>query len=303
MLLGERGTSLHNITIILNVGSGTGCNNSLLERIRMAFHASGVDVRMRIADRFTSPESLARAALAQGDRVLVAAGGDGTISAVASALVGTEAALGVLPIGTLNHFAKDMGIPLELERAAAVIQAGKIATIDAGEVNGRTFVNNSSLGLYPSMVFERGLQERTGRGKWAALLRACITVLRRFRSVHVRLRVNGQTSVRKTPFVFIGNNEYEIEGLRVGTRTCLGSGHLSVYIAQPASRARLIWLSFIALFGRLRTAKDFEILCIEEAWIETRRRRLRISLDGEVAKLRTPLHYRILPKALRVLVP
>jgi diacylglycerol kinase family enzyme len=119
----------------------------------------------------------------------------------------------------------------------------------------------------------------------------------------VRLIVNGQTTIRRTPFVFVGNNEYIIEGLRMGTRKRLDSGHLFLYIAQLESRERLIWLALIALFGRLRTAKDFEVLQVDEFWIDTRRRRLRIALDGELALVHSPLHYCIRPGALRVMVP
>lgn len=303
MLLDERSADVREVTVILNEGSGTGGNTQRRDRIHASFAAAGWDARISIAGRSAPPDQLAREAIARGVRVLVAAGGDGTVSAVASAVAGSSAILGILPMGTLNHFAKDMHIPLDLEAAVATITGGKTAHCDVGEVNGRIFVNNSSLGLYPSMVFERDLQRRTGRSKWTAVFWASLTVLRRFRSVRVRLNMNGQTCMRKTPFVFVGNNEYEIEGLNVGTRSCLNSGRLSLYIAQPASRARLIWLSLIALFGRLRTENDFEVFCLEETWIETRHKRLRISLDGEIAHLRTPLHYRVRAGALRVLVP
>jgi diacylglycerol kinase family enzyme len=303
MLLGERGTGLRKVTVILNVDSGAGRNEKLVPAIREAFRTAGGNAQIVITGRRSHPDTLAKEAVSRGELLLVAAGGDGTVSAVASAVADTPAIMGVLPLGTLNHFAKDMGIPLDLERAAAVILGGKTAQVDAGEVNGRTFVNNSSLGLYPTMVFERELQRRTGRNKWAALLRASMTALRRFHSVYVRLSVNRRATIRRTPFVFIGNNEYIIEGLRMGTRERLDSGHLFLYIAQAASRGRLIWLALIALFGRLRTAKDFEVLCVDEVWIETRRRRLRVAIDGEVALIETPLHYRIWPGALRVLVP
>jgi diacylglycerol kinase family enzyme len=303
MLLGERCTGLRKVTVILNVAAGTGRNATLVPAIREAFRAAGRDAQIALTGRRAHPDTLAREAVARGALLLVAAGGDGTVSSVASAVVGTSAIMGVLPLGTLNHFAKDLGIPLDIERAVAVILGGKTALVDVGEVNGRTFVNNSSLGLYPSMVFERELLRRTGRNKWAALFRASINALRRFRSVRVRLIVNGQTTIRRTPFVFVGNNEYIIEGLRMGTRKRLNSGHLFLYIAQLESRARLIWLALIALFGRLRTAKDFEVLQVDEFWIDTRRRRLRIALDGELALVDTPLHYCIRPGALRVMVP
>jgi diacylglycerol kinase family enzyme len=304
MLLGERDTGLRKVTVILNVGSGSGRNTVLLDRIRSAFEGNGWSSQIALASPSARPDQLAREAVARGDRILVAAGGDGTVSSVASAVAGTSAILGVLPMGTLNHFAKDLHIPLDIEHAIAVIQRGKTANIDVGEVNGRIFVNNSSLGLYPSMVFERDLRRRrTGGSKWIAAFWAALTVLWRFRSLRVRLGFKGQTVVRKSPFVFVGNNEYQIEGLNVGTRARLDSGQLSLYVAQTASRARVIWLSLAALFGRLRTAKDFESFCINETWVDARRKRLRISLDGEVAVLRAPLHYRVRPGALRVFVP
>ena len=303
MLLDERSAHVREVTVILNEGSGAGGNTQRKDRIHASFAAAGWNAQIFMAGRSAPPDRLAREAVAQGARILVAAGGDGTVGAVASALAGSNAVLGVLPMGTLNHFARDMRIPLDFEAAIAVIARGKTAHCDIGEVNGRTFVNNSSLGLYPSMVFERDLQRRTGRSKWTAVFWASLTVLRRFRSVRVRLSMNGQTWFRKSPFVFVGNNEYQIEGLNVGTRSRLNAGRLSLYIAQPASRARLIWLSLAALFGRLRTEKDFEVFSLEETWIETRHKRARISLDGEIALLRTPLHYRVRPGALQLFVP
>jgi diacylglycerol kinase family enzyme len=304
MLLDERSPDPREVTVILNEGSGTGANAQSGDRIQAAFAAAGWKAQIHLANRSAPPDQLARDAAARGVPIIVAAGGDGTVSAVASALTGTGAILGVLPMGTLNHFAKDMHIPLHLEGAVATITRGRTTKCDVGEVNGRIFVNNSSLGIYPSMVFERELQRRrTGRSKWTALFWASLTVLRRLRSVRVRLNINGETRIRKTPFVFVGNNEYEIEGLNVGRRASLSSGHLSLYVAQPASRARLVWLSLIAIFGRLRTEKDFEVFRLEETWIETKRKRLRVSRDGEIDTLRAPLHYRIRAGALRVLVP
>ncbi|MEO8129906.1 MAG: diacylglycerol kinase family protein [Bryobacteraceae bacterium] len=303
MRLDKRSADVREVAVILNEGSGAGGNIHSRNRIHTLFAAAGWETQIYIAGRSAPPDRVARDAVERGARILVAAGGDGTVSAVASSLPGSDAILGVLPMGTLNHFAKDLHIPFNLEEAVGVITRGKTTHCDIGEVNGRTFVNNSSLGLYPSMVFERDLQRRTGRSKWTAMFWASLTVLRRFQSVRVRLNIGGETRIRTTPFVFIGNNEYQIEGLNVGSRGSVNSGLLSLYVAQPASRARVIWLSLIAIFGRLRTEKDFEVFSLQETWIETRHKRLRISLDGEIAKLRTPLHYRIHAGALRVLVP
>ncbi len=304
MLLGEHSSSLRKATVIVNAEAGTGGDAHLPERIQTALTSLGWEVTLLRAAKSAPPDRLAREAISQGAQILIGSGGDGTISAVASAVAGTGATLGVLPTGTLNHFAKDLQIPLALDAAIAVIDRGKVANVDVGEVNNRVFINNSSLGLYPNMIFERLLQQRsTGRSKWIAVLSASLTVFRRFRSARVRLVVDGQPTRRKTPFVFIGNNEYRIGGFEMGTRARLDEGQLSLYIAQPASRLRVIWLSLLALFGHLRTAKDFEGFLLTETSIETRGKHVRVSLDGELAMMQNPLHYRSRPSDLRVFVP
>jgi diacylglycerol kinase family enzyme len=236
--------------------------------------------------------------------VVVAGGGDGTINTVASILVGSNIALGVLPLGTLNHFAKDLNIPLELEAATHNIIAGHAIQIDVGEVNGRIFLNNSSLGLYPTMVIHREKQqERLGRRKWPAFVWATLTMLRRYPFMNVRLSTNDQELIRRTPFVFIGNNEYLMDGFNIGVRGCLDAGQLSLYVPHRTGRLGLLRLALRALFGRLREAKDFDALCTKSISIETHRKRLHVAIDGEVTLMDTPLHYRVRPGALRVIVP
>ena len=237
-------------------------------------------------------------------RLVVAAGGDGTLNTVASVLAGTDIALGVLPMGTLNHFAKDLNIPLGLQAAAAAIVAGHSIKIDVGEVNGRLFLNNSSLGLYPDMVRERKSQQRRlGRGKWMSVLWASITMLRRFPFLNVRLTIDNEEQVRRTPLVFIGNNEYVMEGFNIGRRARLDAGCLSLYVTHRPGRMRLFVLALRALFGLLRQAKDFDALTAQRILVETRHRQLRVATDGEVCMMETPLEYRVRPGALHVIVP
>jgi diacylglycerol kinase family enzyme len=184
------------------------------------------------------------AAVGQEPDVVVAAGGDGTVSAVAAALVDRDIALGVLPLGTLNHFAKDFGLPLEIEAAVGHIVHGRPVRVDVGEVNGRVFVNNSSLGLYADMVRGRERQQkRLGRGKWTALAWAALATLRRYPFLNVRLSVDGHEQRWRTPLVFIGNNEYLMEGLAVGARAGMQDGVLSLYVAQRPGRLRLLQLA------------------------------------------------------------
>ncbi|HYJ05102.1 MAG TPA: diacylglycerol kinase family protein [Chthoniobacterales bacterium] len=248
--------------------------------------------------------AIAREAAKGSEQIIVAAGGDGTISAVASELAGTDKILGVLPIGTLNHFAKDLGIPLELEAAVRAIKEENTAAVDAAEVNGRIFINNSSLGIYPQIVSQREeQQERLARGKWPAFLWATVQAFRRFPFLDLRVTFEGQRLSRKTAFLFVGNNEYEIAGFKLGSRACLNAGRLGLYFSHGTGRLGLIRLALHALLGRVDQAKDFEAFCVAEARIETGHRRLLVARDGEVEWMETPLNYRIRPGALRVLVP
>lgn len=294
------------VEVIINAGAGAGSADGERARaVESAFDACGVKARVALARSGADVTELARRALSNGARAVVAGGGDGTISTVAGALVGTGRPLGVLPLGTLNHFAKDLGIPLDLEEAARNICEGRTLDVDVGEVNGRVFVNNSSIGLYPRIVRRRKkLQARDGIGKWSAFLRSSLAVLRRYPFMNVRLDADGQEIARKTPFVFVGNNEYQVENLQLGARSCLDAGHLSLYVAHRTGRLGLLRLAMHALFGRLQQAEDFDALCAREIWVETRRpKRIPVATDGEVNVLSTPLHFRIRPGALKVIVP
>lgn len=293
------------VEVIINATAGTSSADDTEQAVADAFASCGVDVRVAVASDGAEITRLVRRALSSGARAVVAGGGDGTVSAVASQLIGTRLALGVLPLGTLNHFAKDLGVPLNLEDAARNVCEGREVQVDVGEVNGQVFINNSGLGLYPRIVRRREkLQERSGSSKWPAFFQAAFSVLRRYPFMNVRLNADGHEIARKTPFVMIGNNEYQMESLQLGARSCLDAGHLSLYVAHRTGRLGLLWLAVRALFGRIRQAKDFDALCAQEIWVETRRpKRLPVATDGEVTVMMTPLHYRVLPGALRVIVP
>lgn len=292
------------IAVIVNASAGAGCTPEWAERLTGKFHESGMDVVVTLAKSGAQVIEAAQSALALGAAIIVAGGGDGTISAVASVVAGSGAILGVLPLGTLNHFAKDLHIPLELDKAIRNIADGRMARIDVGDVNDRVFLNNSSLGLYPDIVRDREKQQRRlGRGKWPAFFWATVAALRRYPFLNTRLTIDGAEHVRRAPFVFIGNNEYSMEGFKIGTRARLDAGILSLYIGQRTGRLGLLRLALSSLFGRLRQERDFESLTAREIRIDTHHKRLRVSTDGEVAVMATPLLYRIRSAALCVMVP
>ena len=246
----------------------------------------------------------AREALQAKPAVLVAAGGDGTISAVADVLRGTGTALGVMPLGTLNHFARDLGIALDPAQAARTIAAGRRVAVDVGEVNGRGFINNASLGLYPGMVRERERQQRRlRRSKRHAMLWATLAVLNRPPLLELRLELDDEVHDCRAPFVFVGNNDYRMEGFDIGTRERLDGGCLNVYTTRGCSAGSLVMLALRALLGRLRQAEDFVESKASALRVTSRKPRLLVATDGEVAAMDTPLEFRIRRRALEVIVP
>ena len=290
------------VTVIMNPRAGAADTRVREQDIAAAFKAHSLDPTIAIVagDRIADA---ARRAVHRGDAIVVAAGGDGTVNGVASAVAGTESALGVLPLGTLNHFAKDLGIPLDVQSAVATIARGIPTAIDMGEVNGRLFLNNASVGLYPRLVWERTREQRRGRRKSYAFLRALARVWRRYRRVTVSVHDGSHERVVHTPFVFVGNNEYLLEGVRIGGRTRIDQGHLHLCMAPGLRRMEVIRVLLAAIVGRLHTIERFESVRTRQLSIAARRRRLGVSLDGELTVIETPLYFRIRPAALRVTVP
>jgi diacylglycerol kinase family enzyme len=289
------------VTVIVNARAGGGEGTRAAE-ISRAFSRVGASASVQLADGGRELIDLAERAAAKGD-LLVAAGGDGTVNAVASVAVRNGATLGVVPLGTLNHFARDAGIPLDTDAAVRAIAARHVRALDVAEVNGRVFVNNSSLGLYPRLVWERQQEQQRGRRKWIAFGIALLRTWRRYRTLTVRLSIDGREHVRRTPFVFIGNNEYTAEGLQLGGRAALDRGNLSVYVAPQCGRLELLALPFRALAGKLDAAVTFEGFLARDVRVHTARPRVSVAMDGEVTIAQAPLHYRIRPGALRVIVP
>ena len=292
---------LPNITCILNGASvHAKAARGLATRISRELGIPAHVIVTRSGDELVP---LARRAVSEGHTRVAAGGGDGTVNAVASAVVGTDTALGVLPIGTLNHFAKDAGIPLDLEDAVRNLFTGRVVKVDVGEVNGRVFVNNSGVGVYPHLVREREAQQHHGHSKWVAFAIAVFAVLRHYVRLRVRLHLTeAEALARLTPFLFVGNNKYEIAGLEIGRRPSLTSGRLWVCTAPRASRRNLMAMAWRTLTARAG-GRELNAIEVEEIWVDTATPRISVSTDGEVSLMAAPLHYRIRPGALGVVLP
>jgi diacylglycerol kinase family enzyme len=293
------------IRVIVNKGGGTSRgDDEETARIEAAFHAAGVEADVRPTESEDIFKALEDAAVAPGLDAVVAGGGDGTLSCAAGHLADSGRPLGILPLGTLNHLARDAGIPVKLEEAVAVIAAGHVRAIDVAEVNGRVFVNNSSVGLYPDMVRLREVeQERLGRSKRIAMLSASLTALRHFRRHRLWISAEGLEQPVRTPMLFIGNNRYQVNLFGLGKREALDEGELCLYAVRARSRAHLFWAGIRGIFGKLDQQRDFVTAYVAGAEVSSDRDALTISADGETVRMETPLKYRIRPKALRLIVP
>jgi diacylglycerol kinase family enzyme len=293
------------IPVIVNSRAGSGsAGNRDADAIADAFNQRGLQVRMLVPAPGESIGDIVDRLVDGGATLVVAAGGDGTANAVASRLVDRDVSFGILPQGTLNHFARDAGIPFDLDAAVEVIAAGHCRLCDVGDVNGHLFLNNSGIGLYPRIVSERERdQRRRGAGKWPAMLRATWDVLRHPSSIDVAVCVDGETLHRRTPFVFVGNNGYISEGLGLGRRTRLDDGVLSLYILRRKSALGFLWLALRSLLGIGSRARDFDAFGTTEVEVRLPQQEIEVSTDGEVLRLACPVRYGIRPRALRVLAP
>jgi YegS/Rv2252/BmrU family lipid kinase len=291
------------IAVVLNASSGYGKAQRQVARLQEIFGAAGREATIALPRNGAELRRAVRQAVESGCDTLVAGGGDGTINTAASAVVGREITLGVVPLGTLNHFAKDLGIPLNLEQAAQVILDGTWCRVDLGEVNGRVFLNNSSLGVYPLVVRLRERYRATLRGKWIAAFWAALTVMRRNPFMAVKIHVEGQEIIRRTPLVLVANNEYRTTGIHAGTRASMVDGRLALYVLNAERRPGLLRLALKTLVEGVERVKELDFFTVEWIAVETRRPRLQAALDGEVVTLESPLRYQSRPKALRVFVP
>jgi diacylglycerol kinase family enzyme len=274
------------------------------EDLREAFAAAGVQVEIAQPACGDLERALGEARERHPDAVIVG-GGDGTLSTAAAALSGSEIPLGVLPLGTLNHFARDLNMPLDWRDAVDALGHGSVRTVDVGEVNGRIFINNCSIGSYPEAVRRRDrLRRERGHGKWRAMALASFEVFRRLRRVRVRIQMADTTLALRTPFVFVGNNRYSGHLLRESLRPRLDEGELALYTTRASRRFTLLRLMWQSLVRSIDDADLLETHYFTSATISSvDGAPLPVAVDGELVPPQSTLTLRTRPGALRVIAP
>lgn len=245
-----------------------------------------------------------RRAVQEGWRTIAAAGGDGTICAVASALMGTGCRLGVIPLGTFNYFARGYGLPEDVAEAVRVLCEGVPRPLDIGTVNDTVFLNNASLGAYSRILESRErIYARWGRSRIAAYW-SVLVALSRFRNrLTVRITVDGEAQKLKTPMIFVANNTYQLELFNLEGSELLREGKLVAMVAPDVGRWGLIAFSIRLALGGARAGSDFRLLAGREITVETRRKRAIVARDGERERMQAPFRFVLRPAALELIVP
>ena len=293
------------ILVVVNPRSGRGGGRGDTEaRIAQACEAAGLSVEIAPTGRGASPEDLARDGVERGFGRIVAAGGDGTICAVASALAGTDRTMGVLPMGTFNYFARSLGLPQDLHGAVEVLRSGAVRPVSVGSINGRTFLNNASIGAYAAILETReDVYRRWGRSRVAAYWSVVKTLATLRAPLRLTIEAGGETLRRRTPLVFAVANAYQLDQLGLPGRECIEAGELALFVAPDGGRWGLMRHAAALALGIARPHRDYELICGAPIRITPRRASRLVARDGERARMRGPFELAVEPGALSVLVP
>jgi len=287
------------LPVLINRNGGTAARlgDALGDVVTEAFAQAGRPIVLELLDAQEIPDALRAYA---GKPVVAVGGGDGTIGTAAAVLANTMTALAILPLGTRNHLARQLGVPLDIPGAAEVAVSGQRRRIDLGRANGRVFINNASFGLYTRFVRERDAGDRHS---YRRMVRAAWQVVRHMRAQFFTLRVDGRRQAIATPLLFVGNNEYSLELGHVGERDSLTDHELSLLALPDKGPLQMISFAVRTLLGRGEPENDFleygratEVVIEGAGAIEG-------TFDGEVVVLPLPLHLRTLPNALGVVTP
>lgn len=299
------GTPARRVVLVANGAAGSLVDGGLtLAALRERLETAGLAVVAEPRPEASLPERLEAASKHPGIDAVAVAGGDGTLACAAQVLTSQNIPLGILPLGTMNLLAKDLGIPLDLDAAIAVLATGRVRAIDAGEVNGRVFLINSVLGMPARMARHR--EAKRGRMGFRDLLRMAAGLLRhlgRYPRERAVLTLGGRPRPIRFRTLAVVCGDYR-EGVgQVLSRAGVDGGHLTLYLVETLSAARLVRLGLGFAVGEWRRLPDLERREAGALALDARRRALRVMNDGEVVLIAPPLRYRIRPAALRVLVP
>lgn len=297
--------------IVFNLGSGSGDEGGERAAIQQACDAAGRRFELMDVKDATQLPALAREAVQRAQRaqgVVVAAGGDGTLNAVAQAVLGSGCAYGVLPQGTFNYFSRAHGIPFDTAQAMQVLLHGRAQPTQVGLVNGHVFLVNASLGLYPKLLEDReGWKHQFGRSRLVAFGAGLVTLLRGYRSLRLRIEVQGEARNVRTPTLFVGNNALQMEQLGFPLAKDIDGGALAAIMLRPLSRLSMLGLLLRGAFGQLGDADQVVSMSCLKLSVQGAQafgaRRVKVATDGETFWLPMPLEFSVSSEPLWLIRP
>ncbi|HET6432735.1 diacylglycerol/lipid kinase family protein [Dyella sp.] len=295
--------------IVLNKASGHGDASEVEQSIRRSLDDAGRTFRILRVDDPSQLGELADQAVAlarEQDGAVIVVGGDGTINAVTQAVLPGQVPFGVLPQGTFNFFGRTHGLPQgDAGKGVRELLEADEQPAQAGLVNGRAFLVNASLGLYPSLLEQReGAKQQFGRHRLVALGSGLRTLLQRFPRLRLRMRGDAPAGELSAMTLVVGNNRLQLEKIGIEQASAVERGRLVGIAVRPVGRLSLVWMAIRGLLGHLGDFDRVDSFAFEELTVDLpRRRRIKVALDGEICSLDLPLRFSVAPQSLRLLVP
>jgi diacylglycerol kinase family enzyme len=299
------------LQFVINTASGHHEPSAIGQAIEEALRLNGRTGELLFAqlDQLSAIAQQAAATVSERRSVLVAVGGDGTVNTVAHAAHAQGCALGVLPQGTFNYFARTHGIPVDAVQALQTLLASEPVPVQVGLINGNVFLVNSSLGLYPELLQDReAFKARFGRSRMVAFGSALVTMLGGVHRV-LRLRIERDTDRRdiSTTTLFIGNNRLQLEQVGLAQASALDQGCMAAVILRPVGVLAMLWLLLRGSFGTLGEINTVESFQFHRMVVRPRLgwdgMKVKVAFDGEVGWMRTPLEFKVSATPLYLIKP
>lgn len=296
--------SLARAHVVINAKSGTREGASLTEPLTRRIVDAGGTVTTHVAKRGRDVAHLAQRALDADASTVIAVGGDGTMTAVAEVLAGQAVTMGIIPQGTFNYFARGLGVPQETEAAMTCLVEGVVTATDVGRVNGRVFLNNTSIGLYASILKQREVTyRRFGRSRVAAYWSVFRALARFYDPMRMRIEVDGTPLTLRSPLAFVGASSYQLEAFSLDGGQAVRDGDLALFLANDTGRVGMVRNAAQLAARQMQAGRDFQLVTGREIVVDPGRRKRAVVRDGEKGAIRGP--YRITREAgaLNVIVP
>ncbi|MDF3854673.1 diacylglycerol kinase family protein [Paracoccus sp. P2] len=292
------------VCAIVNMGSGREAGDDIADKLRRALQGRVAELQFRGTGQGADLPAMARAAVAEGFDLIVAAGGDGTQAAVAGAIAGTEAAMAVIPGGTFNYFARDLGSGETVDAALAIFDAPRIRRVHVGEMNGMVFLNNVSFGAYPEILRRReSIYRRWGRSRLAAYWSAVAALWTLRRPLRLTVHADGKTRHFTTALAFVAKSAYQLDAFGLEGADCVRRGQLALLVARAKRPGPLVRSALRLALGKSARYADFDLICADDFELETVPRHEYVAHDGEKTWMDSPFRIRVRHDALKVLVP